>query len=394
MRKSLSDKGVAALKPRPKRYAFPDPELRGHYVRVQSSGVKTFTCVASAPDGKQVWTAVGSCDAMTIADARAEARKILTRVRAGMPAREPRATAFAAVAGEWMQRHVQKNGLRSEPEIKRLLSTHVLPAWGDREFLSIRRSDVAALLDSVEDNHGARQADYVLNIVRSLMNWYATRHDDYNPPIVRGMRRQSPHACARARILDDAEIQAIWKATEDAGAYGGLIRLALLTAQRFAKVAGMRWSELSGDEWTIPREPREKDTGGVLVLPALALDVLAAQRRLGDNPHVFAGRGDSAINGFSKSKARLDAASGVTGWRFHDLRRTARSLMSRAGVRPDIAERVMGHAIVGVEGVYDRFSYLQEKADALRRLASLIEEIVRPSGTKVVRLRRHRHDAR
>ena len=47
----------------------------------------------------------------------------------------------------------------------------------------------------------------------------------------------------------------------------------------------------------------------------------------------------------------------VPPWRLHDLRRTARSLMSRAGVRPDIAERVLGHAIVGVEGVYDRHSY-------------------------------------
>ena len=54
-------------------------------------------------------------------------------------------------------------------------------------------------------------------------------------------------------------------------------------------------------------------------------------------------------------------------WQLHDLRRTARSLMSRAGVRPDIAERVLGHAISGVEGVYDRHPYRDEKADALRR---------------------------
>jgi hypothetical protein len=38
MRKSLTDKGVAALEPRATRYAFPDPEMRGHYVRVQPSG--------------------------------------------------------------------------------------------------------------------------------------------------------------------------------------------------------------------------------------------------------------------------------------------------------------------------------------------------------------------
>ncbi len=80
----------------------------------------------------------------------------------------------------------------------------------------------------------------------------------------------------------------------------------------------------------------------------------------------------------SKAKRQLDAAAKVDGWTLHDCRRTARSLMARAGVRPDIAERVLGHAIGGVEGVYDRHSYRDEKADALARLAALIDGIVNP----------------
>ena len=65
-------------------------------------------------------------------------------------------------------------------------------------------------------------------------------------------------------------------------------------------------------------------------------------------------------------------------WVIHDLRRTARSLMSKASVRADIAERVLGHAIPGVEGVYDRHGYRDEKADALRRLAALVDTILHP----------------
>ena len=140
----------------------------------------------------------------------------------------------------------------------------------------------------------------------------------------------------------------------------------------------MRWADLSGNEWTIPREPREKDNAGVLVLPKMAMDVINAQPRFAANPFVFAGRAAGPINGFSKPKARLDAASGVTGWRFHDLRRTARSLMARARVPSEHAERVMGHAIAGVERIYDRHHYKDEKADALTRLAALIESIVYP----------------
>ena len=58
--------------------------------------------------------------------------------------------------------------------------------------------------------------------------------------------------------------------------------------------------------------------------------------------------------------------------------------MSRAGVRSDVAERIMGHAIPGVEGVYGRHSYREEKADALGRLAALIETIVNQPATNVV----------
>ena len=82
---------------------------------------------------------------------------------------------------------------------------------GGREFSSIRRGDVAKLLDTVEDSSGPIAADYVLSVVRGLCNWYAARHENYSSPIVRGMRRTDPKARARARILDDEEIRAVWK---------------------------------------------------------------------------------------------------------------------------------------------------------------------------------------
>ena len=88
--------------------------------------------------------------------------------------------------------------------------------------------------------------------------------------------------------------------------------------------------------------------------PSWRSTIIAAQPRFTSNPHVFAGIGPGATNNFGRCKKSLDEAAGVTGWTLHDLRRTARSLISRAGVRTDIAERVLGHAIPGVGGIYDR----------------------------------------
>ena len=47
----------------------------------------------------------------------------------------------------------------------------------------------------------------------------------------------------------------------------------------------------------------------------------------------------------------------------------------------------MGHAIPGVEGVYDRHRYNDEKAHALEALANLIDRILNPPAANVVPLR-------
>jgi Arm DNA-binding domain len=164
MRHTMTDRGVAQLRPRAARYAVSDPELRGHWIRIQPSGAKSFWTVTRNPEGKQIWSLVGPADAMGIEAARMQARSMLQRVRSGLPAVEPRAESFGAVVENWLKRHVEANGLRSAKEIRRLLAAHILPSWRDREFVSIRRSDVAAMLDEVEDGHSARQADAVLSI--------------------------------------------------------------------------------------------------------------------------------------------------------------------------------------------------------------------------------------
>ena len=80
-------------------------------------------------------------------------------------------------------------------------------------------------------------------------------------------------------------------------------------------------------------------------------------------------------------------------WTLHDLRRTAKTLMVRAGVRPDISERVLGHIIAGVEGTYDRHSYADEKRDALEKLAAMTERILEPRPSNVATFDVHRAKA-
>jgi integrase len=382
VQKYTTDASVARLRPAAKRYAVPDAQQPGHYVRVTPNGERVYYAAVKNPSHKMVWHRVGSAPAMKVDEAREEARKAIKRIKEGLPPVEPKKESFGTVSEQWMKRHVGTKGLRSAAEYRRILDRYILPKWGDTEFTAIRRSDVTKLLDRIQDKAagagtttGARQADATLAVIRGIMNWFESRNDDYRSPIAKGMKRVAAKDKSRERILTDDEIRKVWAAAS--GTYGAIIKLCLLTAQRLDKVVTLKWTDLSDGVLTIAGEDREKGNAGELVLPRMALDVIEAQPRFESNPYVFAGQ-RRYFNGFSKAKATLDKASSVEDWVTHDLRRTARSLMSRAGVTSDHAERVLGHAIQGVEGVYDRHAYREEKRIALAKLAALIDGVVNP----------------
>jgi len=60
----------------------------------------------------------------------------------------------------------------------------------------------------------------------------------------------------------------------------------------------------------------------------------------------------------------------------HDFRRTCRSLLAELKVPGHIAERCLNHRLKGVEGIYDRYDYFEERKEALSRLSGLISGLV------------------
>jgi integrase len=284
---------------------------------------------------------------------------------------------FKSIAEAYFAREGKK--LRAVAVRQRVLERLVYPRIGAQPISAIRRSDIVRLLDRIEDENGPVQADRTLAYVGRIMNWHASRSDEFRSPIVRGMARTSAKERARARILTDNELRAVWKAADATpGPFGAFVQFLLLTGARRAEAAEMTWSELSGADWTLPAARNKVKVDLIRPLSAAAQKVLAKLPRVGGHGYVFTTGGDRPIGGFAKFKRRLDEACGVTGWTLHDLRRTARSLMSRAGVSSDHAERCLGHVMPGVRGTYDRHAYHEEKRHAFEALAAQIERIVNP----------------
>ena len=389
-----TDKQVAALKPEPAKFAVRVKDMTGLYLRVTPQGFKSYAAAVMDPHGKQVWATLGGADVLSVDAARDMAREVKARIKAGelpFPPPPVKPDSFEAVAADYMKRHVKQTGLRTEGEIQRVINKYILPKWRDRDFLSIKKSDVTALLDYVQDNHGARQADAVLSIVRQIMRWYANRSDDYVCVVDGRMRRTDPKERRRKRIFNDDEIRLLWAAADRVVPYGDLARLALLTGQRMRTIARMRWEDVPDGVWSIPVEDRQKGHGEILPLPDLAAQVLARQPRVAGNPYVFAGiKVGKPFNNFPRSKPRLDAAiAEVNGgepippWVFHDLRRSARSLLARAGVQQEIAERVLGHTQDAIVETYDLHDYERERGVALQKLAAQIELVLSPPADNV-----------
>lgn len=312
------------------------------------------------------------------------------------------ATAFLATNGAF-KKNARGWKPRTYDEYERTINKRLLPRWKGRTIHSISRDEIVDYLAEVADATPVA-ANRVLAVLSAMMSWYqGQRGTKFTSPIVRGMA--PTEETARDRILSDDELRLAWHVAGKTGTFGRIVRTLLLTGARKGEVAAMRHSQIGADGiWSLPGELTKNREPLHLPLSKDALDIIAAQPRIDAQDVVFSIGGKAEFKNWGHSKAdfdqcilrRVKAAARARGdhpaevmqlpnWRLHDLRRTARSLMARAKVRPDHAERVLNHKIGGVEGTYDRHSYEDEKRDALDRLARLIRQIVDMEFAKVAK---------
>lgn len=382
--KALTDISIRNMKPGPARREVPDPGARGLYLVVQPSGRKGFAVRFRNGAGKPCKLTLTA--GISLAAARKAAADALYEVEQGRDPGDAKKTTKAkaaaaaadtvqAICEEFLKR--EQGRLRTVGERKRILERLVYPKLGARPVAEVKRTEIIRLLDHIEDTSGPRMAHQTLAVLRRVLNWHASRSDDFRSPIVRGMGRVNTKDRARSRTLTDDELRAVWTvATAGQGPFPAFVRFLLLTGARRQEVTAMTWAEIDGaGGWLLPASRNKAKFDLLRPLGKAARTIVAEQPRISD--FVFTG-GRRPLSGISKLKANFDAACGVSDWVLHDLRRTARSLMSRAGVNVDHAERCLGHVIPGIRATYDRHDFQAEMAHAYEALAAQIERIVHP----------------
>jgi integrase len=383
MAKQLTQFQIDNLKSADKDYEVSDGQS-GLRILVRASGNHAWV-TRTRCDGQLIKITLGRVGAISLKDARKLASKARLKAGDGInPAEEKRKAkreaekdareTFEAVARNYLKREGGK--LRTAWQCERVLVKQIFPAVGAMCIDDIRKKDVTRMLDAVEDDSGKRSADVCLAYFQIVCNWHASR-TDFQPLITRGMHRNKD-AKPRGRKLSDDEIARVWKACDQLGTYGKLVQFLILSGCRFSEAAELRWDEIQGSTWELPASRDKVKSGWKHPLSEDALAIINNQPRIANCPYVFSLTGARPVGNHTLPKRRLDGLSGVTGYVLHNLRKTARTLMSRAGVIDEVAERAIGHLPPKIERKYNDHDYFDELRDAFEKLAKLVGKIVDP----------------
>lgn len=435
MTKALTVTRIDNAKATSSRQEIPDGLLVGLYLMVQPSGAKSFA-VRYRYAGQPRKLTLGAFPAITLEAARDIGAKALRAVAEGRdPATEKQSAKgdakrqaaqeirgkrdlYENVARDFIERHAMKSnrettwretarilGLRPSPDDPSILvdvGGDVMSAWKGRKIQEISKRDIVALLDVVNDRGSPIMANRVLSAVRKLFNWCVARDVIQISPCTL-VTPPAPER-SRDRILSDDELRMVWNAADgDGWPFGPLVKLLVLTGQRLDEVGSMVWSEvdLANKLWTLPAKRTKNNELHEVPLSDAAVAIIAALPRIKTTKNfVFATRRDAAVSGFSRAKTRLDLAilaavpkdtKAPEHWTFHDLRRTMASGMAPLGIQLHVVEKILNHSsgtFGGVAGVYQRYTFANEKRTALAAWASHVESVVsgkRPANVVEIR---------
>jgi integrase len=423
-RQELTTRKIESLRPAAagKRVIIMDAQAPGLGIRVTDKGHKTFVFGARFPGKK--FHAFREIDGVAgLAEARDVARQwrvliekgedpAVVKARVEEEKRRKQAITFSSVAEAWFREKLstERRGKEVEDDLRKIF----MPSWGQRPIAEITNTDVREIIKLKKQTAPGR-ARNLLGTIRRFFSWAieedcyglaASPCDRINPTKLFGRKRQGQ------RILDEAELFALWRAAKRMPfPFGPVYQTLMLTALRLNEAAGARSAEFDWKNgvWTIPAE-RMKGTNDSARPHAVPLTdelraIFESLPQFKRGPFVFTctfgkkpvwlgnivkKRIDKRMLRTLRALARRDgrdpAAVELPRWTNHDIRRTVRSNLSRLKLPEEVREAVLAHARPGIKGTYDLYDYLDEKREALELWAARLRSIVDPPPSNVVPL--------
>ena len=363
---------------------------KGFALRVNANGSMAFV-LRYLQQGKDRLMTIGEYPTWSLYAARIQANEYRRKIDKGEDILEARRAERAEpTVSDVCDRFIKakrRSGMKSVDDLEALFRNRLLPEVGQKHMKNLRRRDVIALVEKVADET-PRTASMLLAYIKQMVAWAEDREIiEANPVATLRAEKVSPALAhrRRARVLNQAEIRALWDNAETCGLHrltALALKLILVTGQRPGEVAEMPWSEVQGRMWTIAANRRKTGIAHTVPLTDTALAILdaarveserlAKRRKAKSAGFVFEARPERPVTTAAMSRAVIRHAEALGNedssdghWTPHDLRRTCRTGLAAAGIPEHVAELTIGHTRKGIAAVYDLHRYDAEKRKAL-----------------------------
>ena len=394
----LTNRTVAATRPRDRDVFVWDDELPGFGLRVKPSGVKSYVIQYRNRHNDSRRITIGRHGVIGPEKARRKAKKMLADVQDGAdPATERKDDREAPTVAELAEKYLREHAAphkkpRSVEEDQRLLRLHVLPALGRKKVAGITRADITGLHHAMRDTPGA--ANRTLALLSKMMNLaekWGLRLDGSNP--CRHVDKYPERKMERFLSVDElgslgAVLAEAERTATELPSVIPAVRLLMFTGARLGEILNLEWSHVDF-EWSCLRLPDSKTGAKVIHLNAPALEVLNGIERDG-SPWVIAGRDpDKPLVNLRKPWHRIRAKAGLEGVRLHDIRHSFASIGAAGGLSLPIIGALLGHTQAATTMRYAHLAAdpLKQAADMIgKRIAAAMRgesgEVVELSGAK------------
>ncbi|MDO8346364.1 MAG: tyrosine-type recombinase/integrase [Rugosibacter sp.] len=369
-------------------------------------------------DGRQRVLMLGSYKVLSLADARKTAKEMRARVALGYdPAGEKKerkreairkidAEKLLVTMGQLADEYfaAQILGRWKHPNIVRArIENDIKPNIGKLAVGEVKPMHIDAMLQTIVKRGAPTMANDVLRWVKRMFDYAMKRQMvQFNPAAPFELSDAGGKEESRDRWLTRPELVALFDAMRKAKGWtyenGLVVKLLLLLAVRKGELIAARVEEFDLDKavWYLPGERVKTGAAIDIPLPRQAVECLKELVRLGSGsawllparkmqarmvPHI-----DLNTVGAAMAKNIKPLMKTSENFTLHDFRRTAKTHLMALGTTPHIGERCLNHKIKGVEGIYDRHDYFEERKVALQKWADVLDQCEK-GGAEVIELK-------
>lgn len=382
----LTQKSVDAAKPEFKEYTLWDLHIPGFGLRVRPSGSKTFTLLYRIHGKKQRRYSVGAAHVFTVKEARHKARKLLQAISDGEDPSEARQNARHTTVCDLFEIYdvlrMERFSVGHRVRVKGIFNNEILPNLGHKPIGQITKADIKKITDKKTSEGKRSMANNIHRAMSAFLSWCC--HDqlilEWNP--IAGMKNPNRKS-SRDRYLNEKELVAIWKYSEEIGLkWRVAIRLLMLTGQRKNEVIAAKIDEFSLQDklWNIPKNRTKNRKPQQVFLSDLAVDEIQKLECSKNQTFLLQSNRSSEpkpISGDSGGCRKLRQIVPVEDWRIHDLRRSVATHMARLGIDLHVIQVVLNHSSgfrSSVTAIYNRYNYEKEARYAWDLWAQTLEK--------------------